>query len=960
MPNGTILKIFTSNLNTCRDLKTRAGILDILRVNKPDIWLMQEVNVSTDELNLLVTNLGYAACCNVNTEEDTIRGTAMVWKQNLNLENIYVIEENRIQTAQLGRLNLMNIYAPSGSENKYARREIFNQPVLRWYSSVHPNLPLAGGDYNCVLGRNDARYNAGKKSCVGLQTLVNTFNLSDAFRFLYPDKVEYTFHRADSASRLDRFYAPQFMLPYIHSVQHLPQSYSDHCITELIMNVPDLQRLPNPTRSPRFSYWKMNTGIIDDDFNDNFEIIYNAAREHIGNFNDIAEWWDLKCKPMIVQFCKMYSISLARERKCTKSFLYIQLKNALNSGPYSEVIRIKQDLNKILLFEANGIKIRSRHKEDLEVEKASLFHMNREIKKGESNNAEALLIGPPDSRYLETDPKKCKDEILTFFTALFSGKLGLDGEILNDPFEQDMTHIPEFLNDDLKKLSDEEQFGLEQNFSSDDLELCLKSLPKHKSPGIDGLPFEMYKSVFPIIQEDYLAIQNCIWDRECLTNGMRCSVTRLPPKIKQGTPTVLQLRPISMQISDYGIRNRLIATRMSRVMSTILTSGQLCSQQEKNILFGITNILSSIEYVHYKGISAAIASFDMDHAFDRAYIPYIVQVLRHMNFGEKFIRIIIDSHTNITTKFILNGLTEAVELLFSFRQGDPISMMLYLIYIEPLLVMLGRKLQGLRFPNFSEVDDDYCDDVEIMIEKDEDLIMAERIFQKFESFAGAILNRSTKSKIMGLGGFQGRQDWPLPWLKVENSLKIFGVHIYPTYKKIIEANWTELLQKFRGKLYSWNLRSLDTFQQRVDVLQIFGTSKLWYLCQVLPLPPKYAAKLEHLMWKFVWVGKLEKLAMDETKNSREQGGLNIVCIRSKADALFLRQTCRMLAEPDLNSYKHLKFWIGLYLEESLPDLGGGDHADLTPDYFKHLKDLFLEAHANEVIDIDHLNKIPAK
>ena len=114
------------------------------------------------------------------------------------------------------------------------------------------------------------------------------------------------------------------------------------------------------------------------------------------------------------------------------------------------------------------------------------------------------------------------------------------------------------------------------------------------------------------------------------------------------------------------------------------------------------------------------------------------------------------------------------------------------------------------------------------------------------------------------------------------------------------------------------------------------------------------------MYKFVWVGKLEKLAMDETKNTREQGGLNIVCIRSKADALFLRQTCRILAEPNLNSYKHLKFWVGLYLEEALPDLGGGDHADHTPDYFKHLKDLFLEAHANEVIDIQHLNNIPAK
>ena len=58
MPNGTILKIFSSNLNTCRDLRTRAGILDCLRGFKPDIWLMQEVNVSTEELDSLVDNLG--------------------------------------------------------------------------------------------------------------------------------------------------------------------------------------------------------------------------------------------------------------------------------------------------------------------------------------------------------------------------------------------------------------------------------------------------------------------------------------------------------------------------------------------------------------------------------------------------------------------------------------------------------------------------------------------------------------------------------------------------------------------------------------------------------------------------------------------------------------------------------------------------------------------------------------
>ena len=57
--------------------------------------------------------------------------------------------------------------------------------------------------------------------------------------------------------------------------------------------------------------------------------------------------------------------------------------------------------------------------------------------------------------------------------------------------------------------------------------------------------------------------------------------------------------------------------------------------------------------------------------------------------------------------------------------------------------------------------------------------------------------------------------------------------------------------------------------------------KLWYVCQVLPLPIKIAAKFESLVRKFIWTGKLEKLALDEIKISREEGGLNVVCIRCR-------------------------------------------------------------------------------
>ena len=69
--------------------------------------------------------------------------------------------------------------------------------------------------------------------------------------------------------------------------------------------------------------------------------------------------------------------------------------------------------------------------------------MNREIKRAGENNVEKLTIGPPGDQKVETDERKCKEAAVSFFAALFSGKVGVNGEILDETFDITENYLQE-------------------------------------------------------------------------------------------------------------------------------------------------------------------------------------------------------------------------------------------------------------------------------------------------------------------------------------------------------------------------------------------------------------------------------------------------------------------------------------------------------------------------------------
>lgn len=98
---------------------------------------------------------------------------------------------NAEQLAKLGKYNLINLYAPSGSNNKQARRYLFGQDLFHLIRGLSSSpYPLLGGDFNCVLSPIDTERNFIDKKCPALKDLVDDFNYMDAFRSVKPNIAE--------------------------------------------------------------------------------------------------------------------------------------------------------------------------------------------------------------------------------------------------------------------------------------------------------------------------------------------------------------------------------------------------------------------------------------------------------------------------------------------------------------------------------------------------------------------------------------------------------------------------------------------------------------------------------------------------------------------------------------------------------------------------------------------------
>lgn len=163
--------------------------------------------------------------------------------------------EGRVIQTRWGNIRLLNIYFPSGQRghDRVAFKLEFYARLLEVCRALHARgeqLILAG-DFNTAHQPIDLKYPKANQKTSGFlpeeRAWVTKYledGFVDAYRALYPDKVEYTWwtYRLNARARgigwrLDYFLLSKSLMPRVRDVViHAGVPGSDHCPVELILN----------------------------------------------------------------------------------------------------------------------------------------------------------------------------------------------------------------------------------------------------------------------------------------------------------------------------------------------------------------------------------------------------------------------------------------------------------------------------------------------------------------------------------------------------------------------------------------------------------------------------------------------------------------------------------------------------------------------------------------------------
>ena len=335
-------------------------------------------------------------------------------------------------------------------------------------------------------------------------------------------------------------------------------------------------------------------------------------------------------------------------------------------------------------------------------------------------------------------------------------------------------------------------------------------MAKGKAPGPHELSVEFYTQCWPIVKNDFVNLLNQMYSTQTIDNRAKSGFITLI--YKKGPKTkISNYRPISLLNYDLKLFTKCLINRLKPFMTNLSHENEY--EKPGKQIFSIANLLRDLWWKAFdRKIDAYFVSLDFKKAFDSIDQHWLSRVLHKMTFPTKFIRTINSLNKDANVRVLVNGFrTKRVPINKGVRQGDPLSLYLFLLAVEPLVATINNdtRIEGLGKGRKRNVKcPSYADDLTLTLGGSPSVCLAFEIIERFSETIGLKLNME---KTQGMMVGSSCTDDRLPSINWQNeSIKILGFQIGNVNPRTI---WHDSLEGLRKQKLLINV-SFQTWQAK--------------------------------------------------------------------------------------------------------------------------------------------------
>ena len=736
---------------------------------------------------------------------------------------------------------------------------------------------LIAGDFNAIdnedIGKNDALNNSIKNNDIRILRYkriipyMNSLLLKDQVKEQNTVQPTHYDKRTKKNSRID----------YIFS-----NCISDEQKIELFnITKTDHKCLFLRTHEERLdlkqSQWKLNDTVLDDRFRIN-EILKNAIPK-LKNKLSLAETYDnfkANVRDDLRQLCiEKRNIEKAYERQLIRDIKDLEHERFVCNNKPEEINRIQKEIDR----KNDEIDALINNQNRMQLNKIKNFY--NEVNEGNPKQVKQLVSAlRPSTRInkLKKDngetinsQNDIVEEITTYYQNLYESHAPPSPNNY-EPTLQQTTYLQKYFKRIENKLSTYDNTNInEDEITEFEVEQAILKLNNKSAPGPDGLTsnlYQTYKNFFIPLLTDLF---NDIIRKKQVPPSFNLAIIKLIPK-KYASEKVSDLRPISLINSDQKILSHVLTKRIKPLFDHVIGNHQYAHLTDRNIHTALTKIRQYSTSLRSK---EALCALDFSKAFDCVDRGFLMAILKYLPIPETTINLIEALYQNTISIIDVNSeFSKPIKITRGVRQGCPLSAILFILVIEPLLdkIQRSRKIKSTNHQKSIA----FADDITVSI-KTKSINKLIKFLDDFEMIAGLAINYDKSEMLTKNHNIFFRN--PEKTLKTVNRVKVLGVFI--TTKYGIDCNTKNKIETILSQATKFTSKNMS-FRARAINLETFILSKITYQLRHFTKNKTYMKKLNAKMVDGFWNHKKHNVNQEIAHLERKEGGIGLKKHQSKS------------------------------------------------------------------------------